>query len=222
MAWFKRKTKGILTPTADKKEGPDGLWSKTPQGKIVHTKVLKDNAYMELGVAPVRANDHYKSDTIDAQAQEKEFLKAVAQRSSAEISLVKTALELIKWYHGLVFRHSGEPFYLHSLAVAQIVLDYNTNTPTILGALLHDTVEDTPILLNHFEAVFGEETAAVVDTVTHLQSVEGSIFKIQLSAKEKISRLERTGSTRGLYVKLADRVHNMRTIAGHATLVKRQ
>ena len=46
MAWFKRKTKGILTPTADKKEGPDGLWQKTPQGKIVHAKVLKDNAYV--------------------------------------------------------------------------------------------------------------------------------------------------------------------------------
>ncbi|XWN34816.1 MAG: acetyl-CoA carboxylase, carboxyltransferase subunit beta [Roseivirga sp.] len=46
MAWFKRKIKGILTPTADKKEGPDGLWHKTPQGKIVHTKVLQENAYV--------------------------------------------------------------------------------------------------------------------------------------------------------------------------------
>ena len=46
MAWFRRTTKGILTPTADKKEGPDGLWHKTPQGKLVHTKVLQDNAYV--------------------------------------------------------------------------------------------------------------------------------------------------------------------------------
>ncbi len=46
MAWFKRQIKGILTPTADKKEGPDGLWYKTPKGKIVHTQVLKDNAYV--------------------------------------------------------------------------------------------------------------------------------------------------------------------------------
>ncbi|MEM9417225.1 MAG: acetyl-CoA carboxylase, carboxyltransferase subunit beta [Bacteroidota bacterium] len=46
MAWFRRTTKGILTPTADKKEGPDGLWHKTPQGKLVHTKVLRDNAYV--------------------------------------------------------------------------------------------------------------------------------------------------------------------------------
>ena len=46
MAWFKRTTKGILTPTADKMEGPDGLWHKTPRGKLVHTKVLQDNAYV--------------------------------------------------------------------------------------------------------------------------------------------------------------------------------
>ena len=46
MAWFKRKTKGILTPTAEKKDGPNGLWHKTPKGKIVHTQVLKDNAYV--------------------------------------------------------------------------------------------------------------------------------------------------------------------------------
>ena len=46
MAWFKRKTKGILTPTADKKESPDGLWYKTPQGKLVYTQVLKENAYV--------------------------------------------------------------------------------------------------------------------------------------------------------------------------------
>ncbi|HAN49511.1 MAG TPA: acetyl-CoA carboxylase carboxyl transferase subunit beta [Amoebophilaceae bacterium] len=46
MAWFKRKTKGILTPTADKREGPDGLWHKTPQGKIVHAQTLQENAYV--------------------------------------------------------------------------------------------------------------------------------------------------------------------------------
>lgn len=46
MAWFKRKTKGILTPTAEKKESPDGLWYKTPQGTLVYTQVLKENAYV--------------------------------------------------------------------------------------------------------------------------------------------------------------------------------
>ena len=181
-----------------------------------------DKPYMELGAKAVRANDLYKSDIIDAQAQEKEFLEAVEQHSSADMGLVKTALELIKWYHGPVSRKSGEPFYLHPLSVAQIVLDYNTDEATILGALLHDTVEDTAMLLNHIETVFGQETAEVVNVVTHLQSIPGSLYKVKLSAEENIRMLERTGNQRALYVKLADRMHNIRTIEGHASLAKRQ
>ena len=181
-----------------------------------------DKPYMELGAKAVRANDHFKNDQIDAQAQEQEFLAAVAQRSKADIDLVKVALELIKWYHGPVSRNSGEPFYLHPLSVAQIVLDYNTDEATILGALLHDTVEDTAMLLNHIETVFGQDTAEVVNVVTHLQSIPGSLYKVKLSAEENIRMLERTGNERALYVKLADRMHNIRTIAGHAALAKRQ
>ena len=189
--------------------------------KEVRPKDL-DKPYMELGAKAVRANDHFKNDQIDAQAQEQEFLAAVAQRSKADIDLVKVALELIKWYHGPVSRNSGEPFYLHPLSVAQIVLDYNTDEATILGALLHDTVEDTAMLLNHIETVFGQETAEVVNVVTHLQSIPGSFYKVKLSAEENIRMLERTGNERALYVKLADRMHNIRTIEGHASLAKRQ
>ena len=61
-----------------------------------------------------------------------------------------------------------------------------------------------------------------MDVVTHLQSVEGNIFKIKLSAKKNLSMLERTGNTRGLYVKLADRMHNMRTIDGHDDIAKQK
>ena len=172
-----------------------------------------DKSYMELGAVPVRANDRYKSDIFDAQAQEKEFLEAVEKRSSADIGLVEVALELIKWYHGPAYRYAGEPFYLHPLSVAQIVLDYNTDQPTILGALLHDTVEDTAMLLPHIEAVFGSETAEIVDVVTHLQSLGDSPYKINLSAEENVQMLWRIGNTRALYVKIADRLHNMRTIA---------
>ena len=171
-----------------------------------------DKPYMESGAAPVRANDLYKSGTIDAQAQEKEFLAAVAQRSKADIGLVKMALELIKWYHGPAHRHSGEPFYLHPLSIAQIVLDYNTDEATILGALLHDAVEDTPMLLPHIEAVFGAETAKIVDVLTHLQSQGDSPYKIKLSHEEKLQMFSRIGNTRALYLKIADRLYNMRTI----------
>ena len=61
-----------------------------------------------------------------------------------------------------------------------------------------------------------------MDVVTHLQSVEGSLYKIKLSGEENLRMLERTGNTRGLYVKLADRMHNMRTIDGHSSLAKQK
>lgn len=181
-----------------------------------------DKSYMELGASPERANDHFKNDMVDAQAQEQEFLAAVEQRSKANISLIKIALELIKWYHGPVKRHTKEPFYLHPMAVAQIVLDYNQDEATLLGALLHDTVEDTSMLIQHIGTVFGKETAEVVDLVTHLQSIEGSLYKVKLTAAENLQMLERSGNKRGLYVKLADRMHNVRTINGHKNAEKRK
>ena len=167
-----------------------------------------DKPYMELGVAPVRANDHYPG----AQAQEKEFLTAVVQRTTANIETVRTVLEMIKWYHGPVYRNTGEPFYLHPLAVARIVLDYNQEEATIIGALLHDTVEDTHMLLESIETIFGEETAGIVNKVTHLESAQDGFYKIKLSAEENILMLLETGDDRAMCVKLADRVHNMRTI----------
>lgn len=167
-------------------------------------------ADMELGVVPERADDRYPG----AQAQEEEFLAAVAQKTNAHVATVQTVLELIKWYHGPVQRNTGEPFYLHPLAVAKIVLDYNQDEATILAALLHDTIEDTALLLGHVETIFGKDTAAIVDKVTHLESTQENFYKIKLSAEENVLMLLESGDDRAMYVKLADRLHNMRTIEG--------
>lgn len=183
-----------------------------------------DKAYMEVDATPKRSDDRFidKERGVDAQEQEATFLADVAARSEANLDRIKMALELIKWYHGPSKRKSGEPFYLHPLTVAHIVLDYDQNEATIIGALLHDTVEDTPMQLEHIEVMFGKATAEVVDLVTHLQSIEGSIYKIKLSASENLQMLDHTDNKRGLYVKLADRMHNMRTINGHSKVSKRQ
>ena len=183
-----------------------------------------DKDYMEVGAMPKRANDHFKNEEkgIDAQAQEDAFLADVAVRSNANIDMIQTALETIKWYHGPKNRNSGEPFYLHPLTVAHIVLDYNTDEETIIGALLHDTVEDTSMQLEQIEDRFGKATADVVNVVTHLQSVPHSIYKIKMSSVENLQMLERTGNKKGLYVKIADRMHNMRTIGGHKKVAKRK
>ncbi len=136
--------------------------------------------------------------------------------------MIKTALEAIKWYHGPVKRHSGEPFYLHPLAVAQIVLDYNQEEATVLGALLHDTVEDTPMLLENIDTLFGPEVARIVDGVTHLESNKDTTYKVKLTNHENVLSLLEVKDRRALYVKLADRMHNMRTIQGHSSYIKQK
>ena len=109
-----------------------------------------DDPCMDLDTEWIRADDTYPG----AQEQEQAFLKAVASKTRADLTLVRKAIETIKYYHGPRTRESGEPFYLHPLSVAQIVLDYNQEEATVLGALLHDTVEDTPMFLENVEVMF--------------------------------------------------------------------
>lgn len=165
----------------------------------------------ELGVALVRANDQYPG----AQEQEQAFLRDVKQKSTANLENVKEALELIKWYHGAVSRRSGEPYYLHPLAVAHIVLDWNQEEATIIGGLLHDVVEDTPMLLENIDMMFGPEVVRVVDYVTHFESFKDSFYRGKLNDIENKRMLLEATDKRALYVKIADRLHNMRTIEGH-------
>jgi len=163
---------------------------------------------MKLGAAWPRTDD---SDP-GAQEQERELLGVVKKTTGAELSLVEKAIDLIKDYHGPVMRKSGEPFYLHPIAVAQIVLDYDADEATILGALLHDTVEDTPLTLEQIELLFNKEVRHIVSGVTHMESNRETNYKVLLSHPENIHRLLEAEDRRVLYVKLADRMHNMRTI----------
>jgi hypothetical protein len=173
---------------------------------------------MELGADLKRANDNWPG----AKEQEEAFLAAVQQKSSADIEYVKDALENIKLYHGSVYRRSGEPYYLHPLTVAQIVLEWNQDEATIIGALLHDTVEDTPKLLENIDMLYGSEVATVVDYVTHFESFKNSFYMGKLTEIENRDMLLEATDKRALYVKIADRLHNMRTIEGHSKESKKK
>jgi (p)ppGpp synthase/HD superfamily hydrolase len=102
------------------------------------------------------------------------------------------------------------------------VLDYNTDEATILGALLHDIVEDTSMLLENIEMMFGKEVAAIVDGATHFENTKDSFYRVQLASHENVMMLLEIEEKRALYVKIADRMHNMRTIGGHSSYAKRK
>ena len=108
------------------------------------------------------------------------------------------------------------------LAVARIVLDWTTDEDVIIGALLHDTVEDTRMLLTQVDIKFGPVVSNIVDCVTHFESYVQSFYKLKLSDHENISMLLEKADRRALLVKVADRMHNMRTIDGHKSEEKKR
>lgn len=150
---------------------------------------------------------------------EEAFIREVKSKTKIDQDLLQKALKLIRQYHTGVRRKSGEPFYLHPIAVAHILLDYTQDQDTLLAALLHDTVEDTRLSLTQIALGFNMAVRHIVDGVTHLDS---DLKRVQLSARENIQQLLEAKDKRVLYVKLADRLHNMRTIEGHDSLTKRQ
>ncbi len=161
------------------------------------------------------------SDT-NVYEQEEEILETLKMYPEIDIETVKEAIQLIKEYHGLEKRKSGEPFYLHPIAVAQILLNYTKDQDTVIAALLHDTVEDTSLSLAQIGGMFNEAVQHIVDGVTHLESNIKTQKRVSLSSHENIQKLLGVEDNRVLYVKLADRLHNMRTIEGHQSLAKQK
>jgi len=109
-------------------------------------------------------------------------------------------------------RDSGDPYLIHPVAVADILSDLKLDSATITTGLLHDTIEDTKITYQNVKTEFGKEVADLVDGVTKISELEGKI--IQNSKAENIRKLILATSKdiRVLLVKIADRLHNMRTL----------
>ena len=107
-------------------------------------------------------------------------------------------------------RKSGDPYITHPLAVTTILADIGMTEPTLVAALLHDTVEDTPYTLDQLRADFGDEVALLVDGVTKLDKVKYGDSAQAETIRKMIVAMCR--DIRVLVIKLADRLHNMRTL----------
>ncbi len=114
--------------------------------------------------------------------------------------------------HGAQKRASGAPYFSHPLEVAGILAEYKFDSKTIITALLHDVVEDTKSNLKDIEQNFGDEISYLVDGVTKLSRLEGRSDKFKQAENFRKLLLATSRDIRVLLVKLADRLHNMRTI----------
>jgi GTP pyrophosphokinase len=123
------------------------------------------------------------------------------------------AFETARVAHSQQTRKSGEGYINHPLAVAKIVADIGLDETTVIAALLHDAVEDTEITVADVERDFGPEVAAIVDGVTKLDRIRFDSKEEQQAATMRKMLVAMAKDLRVLIIKLADRLHNMRTIA---------
>ncbi len=126
---------------------------------------------------------------------------------------IKFAYKFAKYNHSGQFRETGEDYFMHPLAVSEILLEMKLDSSTIITALLHDVVEDSKVTLDDIDKSFGKEIRKLVDGVTKLSKIE---LKTGLAQAENFRKLLISSSddVRVLIVKLADRLHNIRTIDG--------
>jgi GTP diphosphokinase / guanosine-3',5'-bis(diphosphate) 3'-diphosphatase len=128
----------------------------------------------------------------------------------ADLSLVERAYVTAELHHQGQLRKSGDPYITHPLAVATILAELGMTPPTLCAALLHDTVEDTSYTLDALRKDFGDEVAVLVDGVTKLDKVKyGDTAQAETIRKMVVAMAK---DIRVLVIKLADRLHNMRTL----------
>lgn len=130
-----------------------------------------------------------------------------------QAEMLDSALEYAMQMHSGQFRVSGEPYILHPVAVANLLLDIGLDAATIAAALMHDCIEDTPATQEDIKSRFGDEVAALVMSVTKLEKI---VFKSK--EEEQAENFRRmffamAKDIRVILIKLADRLHNMRTVS---------
>lgn len=147
------------------------------------------------------------------------WLASIAEgRKPEELTLIHTALELADQAHVEQIRASGEPYLTHAMAVADIVAGMRLDHESIAAAILHDVVEDTDVTLEHVAEQCGASVARLVDGVTKMSSIgdysfsgDGGKEHIKAESLRKLL-LAMAEDVRVVMIKLADRLHNMRTL----------
>ena len=145
---------------------------------------------------------------------DKNFIKSVNENYPINKDKIIEAYKFANEMHDGVYRKSGEPYIVHPVAIAQILIDNNMDYSTIMAGLLHDVVEDTDATIDDIKKRFGETVAKLVDGVTKINQFKVEAKAKALSEEESMKHLllAMGKDMRVIFIKLADRLHNMQTI----------
>lgn len=138
--------------------------------------------------------------------------KVKSYAPNGDLDTIIKAYKLAKYAHRDQKRKSGEPYFIHPLAVANIICDMQLDIETVSGGLLHDVVEDTEYTYDDIESIFNKEIADLVDGVTKLGKIKYRSKEETQSENLRKMFLAMAKDIRVILIKLADRLHNMRTL----------
>ncbi len=176
------------------------------------TKRLTSGARKNAAASKAVAKD--SEEKLDA---DKAFKKLIAKikkyNPKLDTKLLNKAYEFSKKYHADQLRKTGEPFIMHPLEVAGILADIEIDQTTIIAAILHDLIEDTEITYDEIKEEFGEKVADIINGVTKLDKIVFSSLEEKQVENLRKMIIAMSEDVRIIVVKLADRLHNMRTLS---------
>jgi GTP pyrophosphokinase len=141
------------------------------------------------------------------------MLKRVqANRPTEDVSLIRKAWKFCVQHHAGQLRASGEPYIIHPLEVAEVLEEMKLDATAIAAGLLHDSVEDTPATSEEIESSFGDQVAHIVEGVTKIDKIEFANREDRQAENVRKMLLAMVSDVRVVLIKLADRLHNMRTL----------
>ncbi len=135
-----------------------------------------------------------------------------ANRPTEDIELIRKAWEFCVKHHKGQTRASGEPYVIHPLEVAEVLAEMKMDSTAIAAGLLHDAVEDTPATSEQIEADFGDQVAHIVEGVTKIDKIQFANREDRQAENVRKMLLAMVTDVRVVLIKLADRLHNMRTL----------
>jgi GTP diphosphokinase / guanosine-3',5'-bis(diphosphate) 3'-diphosphatase len=133
-------------------------------------------------------------------------------RPSDDIGIIRKAWEFCVQHHSGQLRASGEPYVLHPLEVAQVLAEMKLDSTAIAAGLLHDAVEDTPVTTEDISEQFGEQVAHIVEGVTKIDKIQFANREDRQAENVRKMLLAMVSDVRVVLIKMADRLHNMRTL----------
>src|SRR6202042_1714805 len=133
-------------------------------------------------------------------------------RPSDDIGIIRRAWEFCVQHHSGQLRASGEPYVLHPLEVAQVLAEMKLDSTAIAAGLLHDAVEDTPVTTEDITEQFGEQVAHIVEGVTKIDKIQFANREDRQAENVRKMLLAMVSDVRVVLIKMADRLHNMRTL----------